>query len=569
MAEGDNNDIYKFKDAEFCHQFLASLSSLRKNSVYTDVSLKVEETLIPCHRAVLAAASQYFHTMFTSGLEESSSDVIEIKSTNAATLRIIIDYIYSSEIDITTENVQNLVQVCDQFQFEGLKAACEWFMIRQVDPSNCIGMYKFAKLYSLTQLEKEARKKMLLSFKDVVDGTEFKELTEQDMVEYVTDDDLEVPSEDAVFHSVVRWTKIYEGERKESFERIMQHVRLPYCTGAYLCHVVSKEPLMRSQTCEALLDEARTFHMLPDNRHALVSQRIQPRASFHDCNKLVIVGGLTKHDKENRYCWYLNEDGHAWEHLAQLPRPNWKFYSVCVVQQGIMLSGGYHANVKRDCWLFDTVEKKWRPIPAMIDGRCKHRSVVHSEMVYVIGGEDDLDKPLSSVEGYDTKAKGWIPLPSMKKALSDPLVSTYGHRLFVFGGIECDDTTSISSQVYDTVWCEWKSVADMPESCRLGAVVTFNDRIYIVGGYTKSCMSYAPLTDTWTKLTPPAEKHGNAPAVVWKGRIFIGGGDIDTSETTAVVEQYHPEEDKWFDSNFRLKEQLSCHFMLNVDLYGV
>ena len=563
-----SNCPQSFYDDELCLEFMKSLAKFRQDGAYTDITLKVGDTEIPCHKAVLAAASGFFHAMFKSGLKESQSDMIEIQSTDATTLKLIIDYIYTAKIDITTDNVQNLVQVCDQFNFEGLKVACEKFLVYQIHASNCIGLYKFAKLYSLAILARGAREMMLKGFKDVVDGSEFRELAEAEILEYITDDGLDVPTEDAVFHSVMQWTNVNLEERSVSFDRILKHVRLPYCTGAYLCHVVSKEQLMSSDSCQELLSEAREFHMLPDTRHELESNRILPRRSFNDCRHLVIVGGLTRHDKENRYCWYLNDDTSIWEHLAQLPRPNWKFYSVCALQQGILLCGGYHANVKKDCWLFDTIEKKWRPMPPMLDGRCKHRSVIHSDIVYVIGGEDDMDKPLHSVEGFDIKSKKWQGIQPMKKALSDPLVTTYGHQVFVFGGIERDDTTSLSSQLYDTVWGEWKSCSDMPESCRLGSVATVNDRIYIVGGYTKSCMSYNPRADHWTLLTRPLEKHGNAPAVVWRGQILVGGGDVDTSETTRVVEAYQPADDTW-SYWMPLKEELSCHFMLNVDLYGL
>ena len=112
---------------------------------------------------------------------------------------------------------------------------------------------------------------------------------------------------------------------------------------------------------------------------------------------LVIVGGLNKEDHENRYSWYLKADSSCWELLAQLPRPAWKFYGVGAIQSGIVVSGGYYHEVKKDCWLFDIMEKKWKPIPQMTEGRCKHGSVVHNGCLHVIGGEDDF-RLLKSVE---------------------------------------------------------------------------------------------------------------------------------------------------------------------------
>ena len=60
---------------------------------------------------ILWSASEYFHGMFTSGLEEATSGVIEIKGTDSETMSALLEYIYSADIQITTDNVESLVQV--------------------------------------------------------------------------------------------------------------------------------------------------------------------------------------------------------------------------------------------------------------------------------------------------------------------------------------------------------------------------------------------------------------------------------------------------------------------------
>ena len=56
---------------------LFKLSQFRENGEFIDVRLRVDESIFPAHRNVLAANSDYFHAMFTNGMKESNQEVIE------------------------------------------------------------------------------------------------------------------------------------------------------------------------------------------------------------------------------------------------------------------------------------------------------------------------------------------------------------------------------------------------------------------------------------------------------------------------------------------------------------
>ncbi len=77
-------------------------------------------------------------------------------------------------------------------------------------------------------------------------------------------------------------------------------------------------------------------------------------------------------------------------------------------------------------------------------------------------------------------------------------------------------------------------------------------------------MSYA--LQEWKTLTPPKQKHGNAAAVVWGNSVLLAGGDVDSNQTTSVIEEYDPRADRWSFSSLSLKEELACHFLLSVNL---
>ncbi|KAI0211369.1 Kelch-like protein 2, partial [Lamellibrachia satsuma] len=219
------------------NEFLDRMMKQRQNEKFTDVTLVSGDYRGTCHRSVLAAASPYFHTMFTSGLPDSESDTVKL-NIDQATLKLVVDYIHSAEIKITVDNVQNLVESSDLLLLDDLKAECDQFMSNQVQLDNRLDMYKYASLYRLELLQRTARRLMAVDFMSVVSTSEFRELPCKELIEYISDDDVNVDTEDAVFEAVLNWVRHDLSERKSFLMKILEHVRLQFCTRSYLDNVV-------------------------------------------------------------------------------------------------------------------------------------------------------------------------------------------------------------------------------------------------------------------------------------------------------------------------------------------
>lgn len=65
-----------------------------------------QECDISAHRLVLAASSSYFYAMFTNDLHESTSNKVEIKNVDSQTMQNLVNYAYTSQIEIRKDNVQ-------------------------------------------------------------------------------------------------------------------------------------------------------------------------------------------------------------------------------------------------------------------------------------------------------------------------------------------------------------------------------------------------------------------------------------------------------------------------------
>lgn len=79
----------------------------------------------------------------------------------------------SGRVKITEENVQVLLPASNLLQMVTVREACCKFLIRQLHPSNCLGIRSFADAHSCKELYKQSHKFALHYFQDVVSTEEF------------------------------------------------------------------------------------------------------------------------------------------------------------------------------------------------------------------------------------------------------------------------------------------------------------------------------------------------------------------------------------------------------------
>ena len=84
---------------------LEVLDSMRRRKELSDVTLVVDEREITAHRVILAACSPYFRAMFLSGFSEASEQKIHLKEVDADALQLIVDYFYTTELELNVYNV--------------------------------------------------------------------------------------------------------------------------------------------------------------------------------------------------------------------------------------------------------------------------------------------------------------------------------------------------------------------------------------------------------------------------------------------------------------------------------
>ena len=106
---------------------------------------------------------------FTGDLSESRQSTVTLQELDEGAMEAIVDFFYSGEIDISENNVQELLPVACLLQVQSVQKACCDFLERQLSTENCLGEFLHKSIISdmasiLLALKKIGRGEFELSF---------------------------------------------------------------------------------------------------------------------------------------------------------------------------------------------------------------------------------------------------------------------------------------------------------------------------------------------------------------------------------------------------------------------
>ncbi|KAK7108349.1 inhibitor of Bruton tyrosine kinase-like [Littorina saxatilis] len=123
-----------------------------------DVCIRADDsTTIQCHKCVLAARLEYFHSMLGSGWIETSDTQSLSLPIPGDILEILLDFVYQDESSVVAETqdlelVCNVLVVADQLLVERLKEMCEVALTSQMTLRNVGELLEIATAYNASQL---------------------------------------------------------------------------------------------------------------------------------------------------------------------------------------------------------------------------------------------------------------------------------------------------------------------------------------------------------------------------------------------------------------------------------
>eukprot|EP00794_Sanderia_malayensis_P015965 gene15965-17571_t len=480
---------------------LRTLDGLRQTGDLCDVILVVGTKKLNAHKVVLSACSPYFRAMFTNEMTESRDKEVTMKDVDEKATEELIDFAYTGSIKIDEANVQTVLPAACLMQLTEIQEACCEFLKKQLDPTNCLGIRAFADTHSCSELLRVANIFSHHKFQDVMEGEEFLHLPLSQLTEILSSDELNIDSEEQVYNATMRWVRYDLTERKEKLSEALQHVRLPLVSARFLVGVVSADLLIKNNdSCRDLVDEAKNYLLLPEQRLLMQGPRTRPRQPAIRGEVLFAVGGWCSGDAIN--------------------------------------------SVER----FDPHKNEWHMVSSMNKRRCGVGVAVLNDLLYAVGGHDGSSY-LNSVERYDPKTNQWSsevsPTSTCRTSVGVAVLNGFMYAVGGQDGVSCLNIV----EKYYSAENEWNRVSPM-STRRLGvAVAVLDGFLYAIGGSDgtsplNTVEKYDPKNNKWTLIKPMGTKRKHLGAAVYQGCIYVVGGRDDATELSSA-ERYETRTNQW------------------------
>ena len=323
-------------------------------------------------------------------MSERNKSVITLHDLDMTALNLLVDYAYTGQICITEENVQSLLPAASLLQVSSVREACCKFLLRQLHPSNCLGIRSFADAHSCEELQTTSHKYALENFQEVALTEEFLLLPVTEVENLIASNQLNITNEENVYSAVMSWVKHDLKTREQYLGNLLQHVRLPLMERTFLLDQVSKDPLIKSnQSGKDLLIEAMIYHLSPEHRRSMGTVRTQQRTPDGLKPYIFAIGGGSLFAIHNE-CEFYNPRLDRWGSLAPTSQRRSRA-GVVALNRLVFAVGGYNGTKDLSSGeYYDPIVNKWTNIKHMGTKRSCLGVAALNGLIYVAGGYDGM-----------------------------------------------------------------------------------------------------------------------------------------------------------------------------------
>ncbi|XP_078585192.1 kelch-like protein 7 isoform X7 [Branchiostoma floridae x Branchiostoma japonicum] len=516
--------------------------------------------------------------MFSSGMLETTQRHVEVHGLEPSAVEQLISFMYTGELTVTPDNVQDLLAAADMLQLEEVKKCCIELLLKLTNTSNCLGMKCLGERYMCSSLVSMAQQVIKPRFAAVAGGEEFLQLSPGHLAQILSLDDLELGlgGEDTVLLSVLKWLGHSPDCRIQELRPLLEHVRLNQVSKEVFQTALDNSSLQQSPECVDYLRSVEEGNISGSDQLSVQRARVPTKY-------LYVLGGHSQSRTMGRNptpkCERFNLKTQEWSDMRDLP-PSMSCPHHIIAQHALVVDNNlyilnllktehpsqatHYSKITYHMWKYSTLHDEWISMRNDFQLPClpqefQGATVIHSQsdnLLYLVSSHAFL--------ALDLDQDSCQRLPDFQEPKIYHGGAMLNGKLYVAGGMHTGSCCGVLGRIevfssmhcYDLVEKKWSEKASMLDRRAGMGFAELGGKLYAVGGYQHirrldSAEVYSPESDSWTYIASLHRSRTYCPLLTWNGNLYVVGGKSLTRKdggariTLSSAEMYHPQTDCW------------------------
>ncbi|XP_051566868.1 kelch-like protein 41a [Myxocyprinus asiaticus] len=549
------------------------LKELLKENKFVDCILKVGDRSVPCHKLIMAACSPYFRELYISedGVERSDSNKeVVLEDVDPTIMDMIVNYLYSAEIEITDENVQDVFAVANRFQIPSVCTVCINYLQNKLSVGNCLAVFRMGLVLSCPRLAVTARDFIADRFETLAKEEDFLEFNAPELFAIIGCDALNVEKEEVVFELLMKWVRKNKEIRVKALGDAFEHIRFRLLPEKYFKEKVEKDDIIKADP-----ELVKKLQVIKDAFAGKLPQTKEGEKGDGEEGENVLPGYLNDNQRLGMYArdlilmindtaavaYDVNENECFLAAMAeQIPRNH---VSITSKKNQLYLLGGLFVDednkespLQCNFYQLETHSSNWIALPPMPSPRCLFAMGEFENLLFAVAGKDlQADESLDSVLCYDVDKMKWMETKKLPLRIHGHSVISQNGLVYCIGGKTDENKTINKMFAYNHKKSEWKELAAMQTPRSMFGAVVHKGKIIVVGGANEdgllaSCEAYDCETNKWETFPEFAQERSSVNLVSTAGALYaVGGFTIKENENkdsvpSEITDIWQYEEDK-------------------------
>jgi len=200
---------------------------------------------------------------------------LEVLEPNVPAFKLMIEYLYRGTVSVKEDSLVPLLAVASEYNLDPLKEACATVLGNNITPDNLFHLLEVVSQFDVNELRLKVCDYLGNNFQQLAAGGMLLQLDPLTWKELIQSDDLNVDSEEQVFHAVVSYAEQFNKEKcQQILQSLLPFIRYPLMDPKSIVEIEERQDLKNITILQHLIFEAYRHKAHPT---APTTLRTEPR----------------------------------------------------------------------------------------------------------------------------------------------------------------------------------------------------------------------------------------------------------------------------------------------------